>query len=791
MWETYNDRSLNDIKNDVRNEFKNIDSFWTRDDQEIYTSWLNIIKRYRDQVLSSDKLKKKERYIIWKDGKPVIFRTWNEYRKAAKKYFTEAYNKIVDLHNNVKWWIKFTTDAEDEKIITDVAKKIDKAENDALQKIADYCNPMQEWDNASYHSSVAKDKQWNVKVKNWEIERQKPLFVQSKDWTITFTDRTNPLKIHQALGDLFKNKDKVYKIDYSKCKNQNIKAKIQNLVWWLSCWIKYDKKSQTYVLTDKTWRILSDRALVWDWVTIKQDTIIESQERDNEWERMSNEERNSLENLRSTSEPFEFDANNYKYYEELRKSTGKNICATYAYWVVSDILAKKWCCFPAQEVDAWKISWQSSTANHFNINKLDDDNPQQQIVNAPAGTFLTMRFDGSHATASWVSHVMVSIWNWVYTDLFGTNIRKIDFKSGTNFSWKKFIYWWQSYTLTEDSRLMSPKFSSFSDWSEQTVDAENLSPNEFANQIYKSTWTNINYIKSLIAKQNNIPLWKFWEKVDNISVKIISKEINDLKLENREWSNDVANQFLETLKNYKRDLMNHYPNITNHEYDEIAKRAMWILYQESDAWDSTKYWGVLWVGWKEWSVPLYWIAISLVKAFTWEERSRWYTQIKYNQLFDENDKQYLKTFWINKWSDLTNVEKCWIATMVWLIGNYNRTIIPMKKDPFWKNDAEIIEIKFNDWERESIAKWKALNINWTRRPRTEAEIQEKIKEWWDKHWWIAEQNTVIRPWIRDDEFFDFLYYSWNRPSEIYYWTATPKEKGSIAQHYNQHMDNLA
>jgi hypothetical protein len=246
--------------------------------------------------------------------------------------------------------------------------------------------------------------------------------------------------------------------------------------------------------------------------------------------------------------------------------------------------------------------------------------------------------------------------------------------------------------------------------------------------------------------------------------------------------------------------MRRYPHISNHEYDEIAKRAMWVLYQESNASrflnddGSFSKWNA-WLRLKELGHMLInsmaTTPSTLSTSGTQNQNfslssalgySRWYTQIKFNQVFTNEDKKFLKTMGVNSDNDLTDAGKCWIATMVWLIGNYNRTILPMKRDSFWKNDAEIIELKFNDWKKESIARWKALNINWTRRPRTDDEIQEKIKEWWDKHWWIAEQRIVIRPWItRDDDFFDFLYYAWNKPSEIYYWTATPNRNNYIAQ----------
>ena len=801
MRESYNDRSTDQIKADVKKEFEKNDSIFIRDDQEIYSAWLNVIKRYRDEVLNSNRLVMKERYIVWKDWKPIIFRSWNEYWKAAKRFFTEAYNKIVDLHNNVKWWIKITSSSENKRLINDVSDKINKAEDAALQKIADYCNPMQEWDNASYHSSVVRDNQWRPKVNNWQIERQKPLFTQSKDWTITFTDRTNPLKIHQALGNLFRNKDKVYKIDYSKCTNQNIKNKMQSLIWWLSCWIKYDNNSKTYVLTDKTWKILSNRALVREWVTLKQDTIIESQARDNEWPWMTDDERSSLDNIRSSSEAFAFNADNYRYYEQYSAKHG-NICSSYAYWVVSDILAKKWCCFSAPEVSAWDIANSSHINWKFSINTIDNDNPQQQIVDAPAGTFLTVKYDRTSHQERWVSHVMVSLGNGVYTDLFGPHIRKIDFKSETKFSWKKFTYWWWSYTLTNESRLMSPILRNFPSGSNQTINWEDLTPNEFADQVQKSTWANINYIRSLIASQNNISADKFWDKVDSLSIRIISKTSSELELENNEWSNDVANDFLNSLKDNKAAIMRNYPNLTDHEYDEIAERAMWILYQESNAGDSYTYWWIAWFGWKEWRIPVLWAWISLVKWIKWEERSRWYTQIKFNQIFSQSDKEYLRSFGINNGSDLTDARKCWIATMVWLIRKYYDYIVPMKSEPFWRNDAEIIELTFNNKEygvrnprgkniTESIARGKPLReLGW--RPRTEAEIQAKIKEWSDKNWWIAKQEIIIRKWItNDNEFFDFLYYARNQPSQIKYWTATPSRNTYIAQSrwfINQHTN---
>ena len=278
MWGVYNDRQRRDIEKDVRKEFDRIDNFWIRDDQEIYNAWLNMIKKYKDEVLRSDRLVMKERYIM-KDWKPVIFRSWNEYWKAAKKYFTEAYNKIVDLHNNVTWLIKFTTDAEDNDLIRKVAIDIDNAENEALRKIEQYCNPMQQWDNASYHSSVKKDNQWNPVVTNWQIERQKPMFTQDKKWLITFTDRCNSLSFVDTANNswlFFKKKGRYpqYTIDYSNCKNQKLKDKMKNSTWWNSWTLRYDANQKTYFIKWSNWiEVKASSIWIWEWVTFKRKEI--------------------------------------------------------------------------------------------------------------------------------------------------------------------------------------------------------------------------------------------------------------------------------------------------------------------------------------------------------------------------------------------------------------------------------------------------------------------------------------------------------------------------------------
>lgn len=787
MWATYENKTADDIKQDIKTEFKRIEKNkrWRyRDDQEIYEAWENIITKYINQLSNADwmRVSNEKRWV--KGNQAQLVKSENLYKWEALKYFKDAKAKFSKRWNEVlkeHWifWMYITSSSANEKQINEIAKDIDKAEEEALKKIKMSCNPKQEQHNASEHNSVVRDNQWKVKVNNWEVMRQKPLFTQSNDWTLTFTDRVNPLNINQALGDLFKNKDKIYKINYTRCTNQKIKNKMQSLIWWLSCWIKYDKNCQSYILTDRTWKILGDRALVWEWVTLKQDTIIESQAKQNNWNWMSNEEHASLEAVRASS--FKFNASNYLYYKQYHDLRHQDICAAYAYWVVSDILSKSWCCFNATEVNTWDMLNSSHITWKVNINQINNTNPKQQIIDAPAGTFLTVKYKKTSHQDKWVSHVMVSLWNGIYTDLFWSNIRQFDIKSEATFTWNTFRLRGGEFTITNESRLFTPNMWNLPTWSKQTIQWRDISPEDFAKQVHDTTWANMNYIRSLIAKQNNITAeeWRnLNKKYENLSVNIISKEITDLEIENKENSNNIAKDFLTSLKDNKREIMNRYPNLTNHEYDEIAKRAMWILYQESNAWDSLKY---------HWKETVHNLTFSCLPG----SRSRWYTQIKFDQTFNSDDKQFLKNFGINNGRDLTNAKKCWIATMIWLIGNYNSTIIPMKSDPFWRNDAKIINLTFKDDKKADIAIWKPIRINGVKRPRTMTEIEEKITELENKHWWLKERKEITRLWIRDnDTFFDFLYYTRNRPSEITYWTATPKQNNYIAQANNYANQNL-
>ena len=819
----YKDKSLNTIKEDIKKEFKKIEDskkWFYRDDQEIYEAWKNVVDRYIYQLSNAEWMwvNNEKRWV--KNGNAELITSENKYKNEALKYFRQAKANFIGRYNEVLkekktiFGMYITSRAENEEQIKQVAESINKAEEETLRTIREHCNPKQELDNAVNNNNVARDRQWNIKLNQWEIVQQDPLFNKSDDWTLTFTKKANPLKIHQVLDNLFKDKDVVYTIDYSNCKNSSIKRNMERIINWHTCLIKYDKKSQTYHLTGENWNILSNRALIWEWVSVKKVTDVNQLSNDwskgNEWlngsESTNNGNESALNTPDKTPDSYKFNANDYKYYVQFHEKYNKNICSSYAYWVVSDILAKAWYLFNAPDVNAWDIADSSYIKPKFNIDKIDDNSPQQQIIDAPAGTILTVRFNWTNARESWVSHAMVSLWNWVYTDLFGSRIRTIDFKSQTKFSWKTFNFRWANYTLTEDARLISPDLKKFDSWSSKTVEWSNITPDNFADQICESTWLNKSYVRSLIAKQNNIQLNDFWKVADKLSISIIEKEIKDMNLENEAWSNKVAEDFLESLKSHKSDIMKHYPKLSNYEYDEIAKRAVWILYQESNA---GRYFkdnslkpsrGIR----KEKIYPFVnkiVVAANEISSY-WSDNqqtkvdsnysisselnlSRWYTQIKFNELFKEEDKDFLKSFGINWDNDLADAGKCWIATMIWLIKKYYDYVVPMKSDPFRINDTNITQVTYRDGHVEEFARERVIRNH----RRTDQEFDDAKNALCNKHGPIQSERETLRSWVTNpDDFFDFLYYARNQPSQIKYWTATPKVEWTYAYKANEHVE---
>lgn len=284
---TYDNKSTSEIREDVKKEFKKIEKSKTRryrDDQEIYEAWIKVIDNYIRELKNASGLWVNNKKWGVKNWQAQLIESANLYRdealayfKAKRDHFDKRWSKVLDEKNFLWTWCYITSSESNRQQIQEVASAINEAEEEALKRIKLVCNVKQGNDNAVEESSVVRDSQWNVKVnREWtEVVRQKPMFTaDSKTWLIKFTDRSNPVKIHDALKWLFKGNNIVYEIDYTNCTNPNIKQKMMQLTWWeVKCLITYNKEKWTYLIRNSKWETRENRALIWEGVTLKRDEL--------------------------------------------------------------------------------------------------------------------------------------------------------------------------------------------------------------------------------------------------------------------------------------------------------------------------------------------------------------------------------------------------------------------------------------------------------------------------------------------------------------------------------------
>lgn len=211
----YIDKSVQQINNDVNREMWKISGLevWYNEDVKRLKAWLNVLANYEKDIFNSK----------FNNNSKLDISLHNRHFKNDLLDYT---NKAVD---ELDWLYRNKKARDILKFRNDVNNSIDKFERNVLWKIAGRC---------------------------------KEYFFTARDWTITFTDKVNPLRI----SDVIKWGDNL-EIDYSGCTNQNIKSKIYNITWWsYVSKLKYERGS--YILVDKNWKKLGN-ALIWEWVKIK------------------------------------------------------------------------------------------------------------------------------------------------------------------------------------------------------------------------------------------------------------------------------------------------------------------------------------------------------------------------------------------------------------------------------------------------------------------------------------------------------------------------------------------
>jgi hypothetical protein len=176
-----------------------------------------------------------------------------------KKNFDAEWTRI----KNLTGWASWQLCTDNKNLINKLAQQIDKAEEKVLQKIT--LKRTTKEAEAIQKSDKAEDKE---KAKFFTLDKGE----------VTLTAATNDPKIHEVLGQLFPNKNKTYKIDYSGCTNPNIKNKMISQIGTNQCWISYDSKAKTYLIKGPEGELLSNRALIWEGVKLIPEDVASVQE---------------------------------------------------------------------------------------------------------------------------------------------------------------------------------------------------------------------------------------------------------------------------------------------------------------------------------------------------------------------------------------------------------------------------------------------------------------------------------------------------------------------------------
>ena len=240
-------RTENSSENFLKiDELKNLSKSEIRTEVNKLNNW---IKDY------SDVFKNAEWYLYKyiKKVQSALNEDWRGDDERAYKSLSKLKDSIRISKEKQKDSI-WTSNEHLQRMVNEVVDRIDNAENEMFEILK------------------ANKEQSYMKKQNEAIEKRsgKKFFeFDQKNNQYTFTEASNTPKIHEVLKYFFKDDKNVYTIDYSNCKNENIKKKMIDALWGTAkCSIKYNSDKWTYNLINESWEI-SQRALIWEGVTLK------------------------------------------------------------------------------------------------------------------------------------------------------------------------------------------------------------------------------------------------------------------------------------------------------------------------------------------------------------------------------------------------------------------------------------------------------------------------------------------------------------------------------------------
>lgn len=256
-------KSQENINKELSKDYKNFEKIdWYN--KEMAALWKKYLDKMWEKIKSA-----REKIIDNKSLKAKYPEKYNQFAQKFKKYQNEITDHTKSLNNKERR-------KRHEVHINKLWSIIDNYENEAIKLIQELVEDM--WD-----SEIAQKEKWKVETAN-----AKAKYVEiGEDWIYKLTKATNKPKIHQVLWNVLSPWE-VRKIDYAQCTNNSIKTRMINAIssseygntqQTTSCYLQYDSTKKTYVLSDWNWNILTQRALIREWIKLTPPSKIKKEAR--------------------------------------------------------------------------------------------------------------------------------------------------------------------------------------------------------------------------------------------------------------------------------------------------------------------------------------------------------------------------------------------------------------------------------------------------------------------------------------------------------------------------------
>ncbi len=245
----YENKDVNEIKDDLNEEFDANQENRTRDDLDLYNSWLSIAEKYQDDMLHM----KDEACGLWDKYEDQ----WNSLEVTLKAN--------IDRLNSAGY--AFFT--ENDQIVDKIANHINEVEDSVLQLLEDHSKSIQEQEKVEAAVEAAGT----------------DFFEPNEDGSFTLTAATNEPTIHDVLWDMIQ-PNETWLIDYTTVNNdtRNIKERMTgaNAIWATTCYLTYgewDDGAMTYILQGLDGKKINTRARVRDGVKLTPPWVLKAQGR--------------------------------------------------------------------------------------------------------------------------------------------------------------------------------------------------------------------------------------------------------------------------------------------------------------------------------------------------------------------------------------------------------------------------------------------------------------------------------------------------------------------------------